>query len=352
MLPRAFIALGYRSTVICGRLQSQPPSGVGLVQTGIIVPGQPGKGLVRSLFEPLLAFRVIIRQRPDIVIVSPIRSSLLSIFPLILIYRVFVPCQTKFVLKTDWSLDYSGLGGLSSQFSNLLLAASSRIMNLVSIETSCGVSRAQNLPLVRRARIRHIPIGYPQGLIELKRYEDGPRWPIILCVARITRTKGQNILLAAFAEIAKRHPDWKLRFAGPVEDNAFMSELKAQAHKSSLEARVSFLGPISEADLDREYHRASIFCLPSLQENAGNVRFEAVASGLPVIATDVPCASDATELGWFVVRAGDQGDLSTVLEELMKSPATRAQGSTRAQARLISYTDVAQSYISTLAGTR
>ncbi len=62
MLPRSAHELGYESTLICAELAYEPPKGVQIVQTGMVVKGPPGTGFGRSIFEPLLAFREIVRR--------------------------------------------------------------------------------------------------------------------------------------------------------------------------------------------------------------------------------------------------------------------------------------------------
>lgn len=350
MLPWSFHALGYESTLICAELASEAPREIQIVQTGMVMKGPPGKGLVRSLFEPMFAFREIVRRHPDVVIIGPMRSSLISFLPLVYLYRRVSPCltqgQTRFILKADWSLDYTGLSRRSSFLSNALFALSSRVLDLVSVETFCGVERAQRLSGILARKIVRIPIGFPHGLIDPRRQEDSGREPVILCVARIARMKGQDVLLKAFARIASRHPTWSIRLVGPIDDPTFHRELLEFLARESLETRVSFLGFVEESEVDREYYRASVFCLPSVHsESAGQVKYEATAWGLPVVTTDVPCGRDAVEMGWLVARAGDPIDLASKLDELMRDEATRRRVSELARSRQQSYLDVARNYL-------
>ena len=353
MLPRSFNAIGYDSTLICAELKCEEPTKIRIVETGLVIRGPPGKGAGRSVFEPLLAFREIFRRHPSVVIISPMRSSLVSFLPLVYLYRHVSPGstqgQTRFILKADLDLDGTGLNRLFHLLSNAILALSSRVLDLVSVETSCGVEKVQSLPGTIARKIVRIPIGFPQGLIKARRYEDSAREPVILCVARIARMKGQDVLLRAFATLAPRYPTWSVRLVGPIEDTVFHKELLDFLVRESLERRVSFLGFVEEDEVDREYHRASIFCLPSVHsESAGQVKFEATACGLPVVTTDVPCGRDAVKMGWLVARAGDSSSLATQLEVLMHDEEARRATVERAQSLQVSYNDVASSYIQEL----
>src|SRR5580658_4425435 len=113
MLPRSFQEMGYRSTIVCARFSAVRPPAVRIIESSMGVTNPRAGGKLRSLVEPLFMFRHLVRERPDLVIVSPLRSSLFTLLPLIWLHRRVAPsagpARTKFVLKTDWSLDPTGL---------------------------------------------------------------------------------------------------------------------------------------------------------------------------------------------------------------------------------------------------
>ncbi len=74
----------------------------------------------------------------------------------------------------------------------------------------------------------------------------------------------------------------KILGTGPLE-----SELKLKVKSLKLEARISFLGYVPYEDIPKYLHKADIFIRPSLSEGFGNSFIEAMAAGLPVIATPV-----------------------------------------------------------------
>lgn len=352
MLPRSFHALGYESTLVCAELVTDPPGGVHVVQTGLAVRTQGSllkRGLLRSLIEPLLTFREIVNRKPDVVIVAPLRSSFFTFALLLVFYRAVFTSSACFIMKADTSLDDSTSSPLIILLSHGLLAISSRLLDLISLETSCAVKRAQEIPGVSRYKVVRVPIGFPQGHINLRTYEEVPREPVILCVARIARMKGQDVLLGAFVKIAGKYPRWSVRLVGPEEDLVFKRELVEYVASHGLQGRVSFVGPVEERVIDEEYARAAIFCLPSVHsESAGQVKYEATASGLPVVTTDVPCGQDDTDNGWMVARAGNAAHLAGLLEQLMRDEGARRSMVAQAQSRLISYKGVASLYLSEL----
>jgi glycosyltransferase involved in cell wall biosynthesis len=351
MFPRSFQELGYESTLICAKFSGKKPAGFRIIESSLVVTNPRMGGRMRSILEPLLVFGEIVNQRPDTVMISPLRSSLFTLLPLVFIYRRVYSRgkrdHTRFILKSDTGLDYFGLSPLAAYLSGVLLVLSTLLLDLVSLETSCGVERARRLSGIQSRKLIRVPLGFPQGRIDRTTYQGSSRDPVILCVARIARMKGQDVLLRAFSLLAAQFPAWSIRLIGPTEDPQYKDELNNFASRQGLTERISFLGFVEEAEMDREYSHASVFCLPSVHsENAGNVKYEATACGLPVVTTDVPCAQDATEMGWIVARAGDSADLALKLERLMRDENERLRVSKMAQLKQCSYLDLVKIYLS------
>lgn len=105
---------------------------------------------------------------------------------------------------------------------------------------------------------------------------------VIGSVGRLSKEKGHDILLAVFAKIADAHPSAKLLLVG---DGAEKNKLMA-AHPALGDAgRVIFAG--SMEDVRPALAAMKIFVLPSRYESQGIAAMEAMASGLPVVASDV-----------------------------------------------------------------
>ena len=345
MFPRAFEELGYASTIICGSVSDLPTtSRLNVVRTGVVSTSSTARRFARAILEPLLAFREIARQRPDVVMIGPMGPPLASALPLIVLYRRFGrrASRTRFVLKTDSNLTDYWLGPLASRLMDLLVVASTHVFDLVTLETYCSLDRARRLAGSRTEKFARVPLGYPKGAIDVRAYGTSPREPVILCVARVTPEKGQDVLLRAFESLAPIFPEWSLRFAGPTVSVDYLAELVKATEAPALRGRVAFLGFVSQERIDSEYARAAIFCLPTLRESAGQVKYEAAASGVPVVTTDVPCARDAEELGWLVAPAGDARTLGAKLAHLMEADARRRDISARAMDRLETYEDLAR----------
>ncbi|MDT4920253.1 MAG: hypothetical protein QOI15_1155 [Pseudonocardiales bacterium] len=108
----------------------------------------------------------------------------------------------------------------------------------------------------------------------------------LLCVAAVAHHKGHDILVDALAAV--RELSWQCRFVGPLDrDPRFVDRLRAQVAANRLGDRIELAGPRTGADLDRAYAGADLLVLASLGETYGMVLAEALARGLPVLATDV-----------------------------------------------------------------
>lgn len=123
-----------------------------------------------------------------------------------------------------------------------------------------------------------------------------------LCaVGRLTPQKGFTHLIDAFARIADRHPDWNLTIWGNGEIRA---KLEQQVQRLDLGERISLPGTTERpGDWARD---ASIFVQSALYEGFGNALGEALASGLPVVATN--CDFGPAEM----IRQGEDGLLVPV----------------------------------------
>jgi glycosyltransferase involved in cell wall biosynthesis len=114
----------------------------------------------------------------------------------------------------------------------------------------------------------------------------------LLCVAAVTPNKGHDVLLAALAAVADL--PWRCVCVGSLKrDPGFVEQLEQQAVAGGIGDRVVFVGSRVGADLDARYAAADVLVLASRAETYGMVVTEALARGLPVLATAVGGLPDA-----------------------------------------------------------
>jgi glycosyltransferase involved in cell wall biosynthesis len=135
----------------------------------------------------------------------------------------------------------------------------------------------------------------------------------ILSVGRLEPQKDHTTLIDAFASIADRFPDWRVRIVG---DGTLRPDLEAAVARHGLDSRVSLPGSTERVDL--EYSRAQLVAVPSLFESFGMVTAEAMAVGLPVVGfSDCPGTNELIhhdENGWLVTPGG-RGDRARAYAE-------------------------------------
>jgi glycosyltransferase involved in cell wall biosynthesis len=125
----------------------------------------------------------------------------------------------------------------------------------------------------------------------------------LLSVAAVIPEKGHDVLLDGLARI----PDlpWRWVCVGSLDrDPEFVDALRRRSRERGLADRVCFAGTATGADLDRAYAAADVVVLASRAETYGMVVTEALARGLPVIATGVGGVTEALGHGSDGIRPG------------------------------------------------
>jgi glycosyltransferase involved in cell wall biosynthesis len=125
----------------------------------------------------------------------------------------------------------------------------------------------------------------------------------LLCVAAVTPDKGHDVLLEALAAIMDL--SWRCVCVGALtRDPGFVERLGRQARDGGIGDRVRFAGPRTGADLDVAYAAADALVLATRAETYGMVVTEALARGLPVVATSVGGLPEALGRGADGSRPG------------------------------------------------
>ena len=145
----------------------------------------------------------------------------------------------------------------------------------------------------------------------------------LLCVASLTPRKGQDLLIEALADLMDRH--WNCTLAGSEQrDPEFASHVKDLIREYGLEDRVELTGELDEHQLQLRYHRATLCVLPSHYEGYGMVVTEALARGLPLLATTGGALNDTVpEPAALKIPPGDIEALHAALLSWLDDPALR-----------------------------
>jgi glycosyltransferase involved in cell wall biosynthesis len=159
----------------------------------------------------------------------------------------------------------------------------------------------------------------------------------LLCVAAVTPGKGHDVLLAALATLADL--PWRCRCLGALDlAPDHVAALRRRVADTGLDERVCFAGPRTGADLERAYAASDVLVLASRGETYGLVVTEALAHGLPVIATSVGGVPEALgragdRLPGRLVDPGEPDAMAAALREWLGDGAGRALLREAARAR-------------------
>ncbi len=155
-----------------------------------------------------------------------------------------------------------------------------------------------------------------------------PALVLIGTVGRIQAVKDQATLLRAFARVAASRPAARLIIAG---DGPLLAELKNLTGSLGIAERTALLG--ASEQIPAVLSALDVFVLPSLNEGISNTILEAMASGLPVVASAVGGNVELVEDGvnGRLFAPGDVAALAAILAEYVAAPALRATHSAAAR---------------------
>ncbi len=185
-------------------------------------------------------------------------------------------------------------------------------------------------PAARRVVVEHLggdAVLIPNG-VAVRRFagaralDEQPAVPTVAFLGRIDEPrKGLTVLLEALPELVELVPDVRLLVAGPGD----VDEVR-EAIPSSLRGHVALLGLVSDSDKPRVYASGDVYCAPNTHgESFGIVLIEAMATGTPVVASDLEAFRRVLEDGaaGVLVPVADPAALAIALAELLGDPDRR-----------------------------
>lgn len=214
----------------------------------------------------------------------------------------------------DFQARFTGQARRAAQNSDLIIAVSQFTADQVS-----------DLLAVEHSRIRVIP----HGVILPPPGPERPREQIILFVGALQIRKNIERLVQAFESTPE---DWRLILAGAPTGyggEAILDRIEKSPHR----ARMQITGYVPSAELQILYSRASIFAFPSLDEGFGIPVLEAMAHGLPVVASDRPALAEIAGRAALLIKPERTEDLEHALKRLIEDPALRSDYARRGRER-------------------
>lgn len=171
---------------------------------------------------------------------------------------------------------------------------------------------------------RLIPLGIDPAVFTPSTRRPAPSGPVkVGYVGRLVAYKGVDVLLEAVA----RDPDLHLTLAGAGPDEA---AYRRRAEQADLAGRVTWLGGVDQAELPGVYASFDVLAIPSLTtkgwvEQFGRVAVEAMACGVPVVASDSGALPDVVGDAGVLVPEADPAALAAALLQVAREPGLNAR---------------------------
>lgn len=190
---------------------------------------------------------------------------------------------------------------------------------------------------IRRSnhRLRDRTVVVPNG-VDIARFSPAKRAatgiPAIGTLANARAEKGLDVFIRAAAMLAARHPETRFRLWG---DGPLRPHLERLAEALGVARQVEFCGRTTEPE--RALGGLDVFVLPSLSEACPNAVLEAMATGLPVVASDVGGIPDLVRHGetGYLVRPDNPGQLASAIEALIDDRRLAGELGARGRARAV-----------------
>jgi glycosyltransferase involved in cell wall biosynthesis len=263
---------------------------------------------------------------------APLRASC----PIVASFQnpnVFTP------LRQGWSWKQSarlkllrGLAGISARTADRI--------HFVSEDSSRWIGDSIGLPVEKRAWIHH---GIDADEWRPTKPRTGGKLgdqPYILSVSSVYRYKNYVRLIEAFADLARRNPEVPdLVIIGADLDPPYTRQMHAAREATGdLAEHIHLLGEVPYADIRRYYQEASLVVFPSYLETFGIPVIEALASDVPLVASDIPIFREIAGDAAFYADPYRPESLADAMQEALSSETARDTLVKRGRERISRFT--------------
>lgn len=244
--------------------------------------------------------RICKKERPDLVLSCVGKNNFMAV-----VTTMFT--KTKPVVSV--------VGEAKEEYPNRLMKA---LANLLFPFASGVILQTERSKSFFSQRVSRTSVILPNSLNPLfirERFR-GEREKRIVSVGRLDANKNHEMMIRAFAGLAGRYPEYTLTIYGEGELREHLQKLIASL---GLEEKVFLPGVVP--DVAERIEKAALFLLVSYSEGVSNALIEALALGLPVIATDVPSGGTQELIrhgeNGLIIPPGDEEALKAAMERLL-----------------------------------
>lgn len=280
----------------------------------------PGPKALAALSFTALAQWMVVRQRPHLVhaheLLSPATVALTAkrLFGVPIVAKVLNGGAFGDVAKLQQRATGKRRLRLLRQEVDAFIAISSEIDNELA---TVGVDAAKRHPIPNGVDIDQFHPVTEKERAQIRHRLDLPEGLLVLFVGRLTAQKRLDLLLDCWPPLQHKYPNANLVLLGTGDQEAILKARKVPG--------VHFLPPVD--DVAPYLQAADLFVLPSAAEGLSNALLEAMATGLPVLATEVGGAGDLIVQGQNgrLIPPNRAATLGGALDELLSSSTLRQQ---------------------------
>ncbi len=320
--------LGVEASVLCLRRRTEGVEAEVLAQGVDVIFLEPGTYVAQSREVA----QVLRRRRPDILLSSLFRANLVARLarrtgvPTLIVNSLtncaYEPARYRDPGVTAWRLGVVRRldGWTARRWVDYFHAVSEAVKE--SAVRSLGID-ARRVGVVPRGRSPE-RLGRPsqeRRLAARQALDIDPETPLVVTVGRQDYQKDQASLLLAMARVRRRFPEALLAVAG--RRGSMTGKLQDLRKSLDLESSVRFLGHVE--NVPDVLAAADLFAFPSLYEGMPGAVLEAMALGLPVVATDIAPVQEVVDPGRnaLLVTPGAADELASAVERLLADGSLR-----------------------------
>jgi glycosyltransferase involved in cell wall biosynthesis len=208
------------------------------------------------------------------------------------------------------------------------------LIHLVWKHAGCVVANSRGLKELANKFSPEVPIKVIPNGVNIDEFSPRKRsWkdPELLFVGRIVYQKGLDLLIKALSTL--RDLNWQLTIVG---DGPYLSVIQALAAELKINDRITFAGWVQKDQIEGYYQKANLFVFPSRHEGMSNALLEAMAMGLPVVASDIAGNDELVvpEKTGLLFEKNDLDALTADMRALIEHPELRRQFGNRSRERI------------------
>lgn len=303
-LAEFFLNQGYQVTMVTQYRKDNEyvlATGIDRVISDITPQETTGSRIVNFVRRFMKLRRIWKRERPDLVLSCVGKNNFMTI-----VTTMFT--GTKAVVSVVGEAKEEYPTRLMKRLANLLFPHAAGLILQTERSRSFFSGRTAKKAVVLPNSLNPLFIRESIGNVEREKR--------IVSVGRLDANKNHEMMIRAFAKILAKYPEYTLTIYGEGELREYLQKL---IFTLKLEDKVYLPGIIP--DVADRIEKAALFLLTSYSEGVSNALIEAMALGLPVIATDVPSGGTVElirhgENGW-IIPAGSQTALEEAMDKLL-----------------------------------